>query len=274
MFEPFKKVNDYCYFIDWKLDSQYQIVSGFTTKHGGVSQSFNGSLNLAFHVHDKLEHVQDNRKILAAQLDFPINTWVGAEQTHEDVIQKIVEQDKGKGALEYETSFAHTDGLYSDDQNILLTLAFADCVPLYFIAPRYNRVGIAHAGWKGTAKGIGYKMIDKWVKDGISTDEIYAVIGPSICKNCYTVDDRVIDAMKPWMQENLPYIEKTTGQYDLDLRELNKIILMKSGLRREHIQVTTLCTSCQEQEFFSHRRDLGKTGRMLGFIGMKGENTK
>ncbi|QQZ08021.1 peptidoglycan editing factor PgeF [Heyndrickxia vini] len=275
MFEPFEKKEEQYFIIEnWnRLNSN--LVAGFTTKNGGQSKNEFQQLNCGFHVGDALTDVQQNRQILASKLDFDINNWVGAEQTHDIQIVKVNDSQSGKGALDYQSSLKNTDGLYTDKNNTLLTLCFADCVPLYFFAPKYNMIGIAHAGWKGTVNGIGKEMVEKWTGEGIPVEHIQAVIGPSICKDCYIVDNRVITKINKWMQPNteMPYEEISPGQFKLDLRKLNQIILELSGVSPENIHITNFCTSCDRDEFFSHRRDHGKTGRMLSFIGMKGASS-
>jgi len=59
------------------------------------------------------------------------------------------------------------------------------------------------------------------------------------------------------------------GKYSLDLKEANKQLLIQAGIPKENIYVTTYCTSCNPNTFFSHRRDEGKTGRMMSFIGWR-----
>ncbi|MBL5766663.1 peptidoglycan editing factor PgeF [Heyndrickxia sporothermodurans] len=275
MFEPFqKKEKEYFIIESWnRLNSN--LIAGFTTKNGGKSKNEFQTLNCGFHVGDALTDVQQNRQLLSTKLDFDINSWVGAEQTHGCRIAKVGESEAGKGALDYESSLQNTDGLYTEEKNTLLTLCFADCVPLYFFAPDYNMIGIAHAGWKGTVDGIGKKMVEKWTSEGIAVQHIQAVIGPSICKDCYVVDNRVIAKVNNWMKPNIemPYEEITPGQFKLDLKKLNQFILELSGIPPENIYLTNYCTRCDQDEFFSHRRDYGKTGRMLSFIGLKGASS-
>jgi polyphenol oxidase len=66
-----------------------------------------------------------------------------------------------------------------------------------------------------------------------------------------------------------PYNLISEGQYQLDLKQLNALILQKSGIPNSQIDVTSYCTSCDHELFFSHRRDNGKTGRLMSFIGWK-----
>jgi polyphenol oxidase len=273
MTEPFKKRDEeYFYIQEWSKINP-KLVAGFTTKQGGFSKIFNGSLNCGFHVGDQIEDVHKNRQHLSYKLSMSIDSWVGAEQTHGVNIAKITSNERGRGAEDYSSSVPDTDGFYTDTPNTLLTLCFADCVPLYFYSSKNNMVGIAHAGWKGTVNGIASEMIGKWVSEGMNKKDILVAIGPSICGNCYIVDDRVIDSVKRWLKftDDKPYQEITSGQYQLNLRKLNKIILENAGISFENIFITDLCTSCNIHDFYSHRRDQGITGRMLGFIGLKGD---
>ncbi|MFJ7849576.1 peptidoglycan editing factor PgeF [Peribacillus sp. NPDC097224] len=271
MKEPFVLVEDQYLLVDSWRQQNLQLVAGFTTKNGGVSSGCFTSLNTGFHVGDKIGDVQANRRILAEKLSFPLNHWVGAEQTHETHIQQVTTRDCGKGATDYPSGFRATDGFYTRDKNVLLTLCYADCVPLYFYAPTHGMVGVAHAGWKGTVNGIAHNMVEAWIHEGIKPSEIFAVVGPSICSKCYVVDDKVIDLVRNLLEENdeKPYNLISEGQYQLDLKELNAMIMDKSGIPREQIAVTSYCTSCDEDLFFSHRRDNGKSGRLMSFIGWK-----
>lgn len=269
--EPFI-LHDEAYFLinDW-MDHFDGLTAGITTKNGGYSKGKYQSLNFGFHVGDDPVDVCANRELLAGRLGFPLDDWVGAEQIHDVSIHKVTVADKGRGALSYDSSIKGTDGFYTTERGILLTLCYADCVPLFFIAPEAGMIGTAHAGWKGTVKQIAVHMVDLWKQEGIRPQQIYAAIGPSICRKCYIVDKGVIDLVQNVLEgvEQKPYNLIKEGQYQLDLREVNRQLLLKAGLPEKNILVTDYCSSCQQKEFFSHRRDLGKTGRMLSFIGWK-----
>jgi polyphenol oxidase len=269
-----QKSNEEVLFLeDWHF-MMPQLVVGFTTKKGGSSKGPFTGLNLGLHVHDDADDVRLNRKKLADVLQFPLEKWVCSEQIHDNRIEKVSGSDCGKGVLHYNTAVAGTDGLYTNETNILLALCFADCVPLYFFAPSKGLVGIAHAGWKGSVKNIAGEMIRLWTeKEKVPHADIYAAIGPAIGKCCYIVDDRVIDLVKKALKglEYAIYNETSKGQYALDLKELNRLLLLKAGVPEENILVSKYCTSCADELFFSHRRDKGKTGRMMSFIGRKEE---
>lgn len=132
-------------------------------------------------------------------------------------------------------------------------------------------IGIAHAGWKGTVGQIAKKMVMAWSREGIQSNRIFVAIGPSICEKCYIVDKYVMNFVEKSLEDGgvLPYNLLSEGQFSLNLRELNRQILLAAGVPDENISITELCSSCNREEFFSHRRDHGSTGRMLSFIGWK-----
>ncbi|RFU63358.1 peptidoglycan editing factor PgeF [Peribacillus glennii] len=271
MKEAFILKKDQYYEIESWQSAWPGLIAGFTTKNGGVSSGGFAELNTGFHVGDSIGAVVKNREILAGKLHFPLDSWIGAEQTHQTNIIKAGRIERGSGSRDYASALKATDGIFTDEKGILLTLCFADCVPLYFFAPKKGYIGAAHAGWKGTVGAIAQKMIKLWNAEGISSSDIYAAIGPSICGDCYIVDDKVVSLVKNMLEENdeKPYTLISEGQYQLNLQALNTLILEKAGVPKSRIEVSGLCTSCMGSQFFSHRRDKGKTGRMMSFIGWK-----
>ncbi|WP_299086977.1 peptidoglycan editing factor PgeF [uncultured Metabacillus sp.] len=247
---------------------------GFTIKSGGVSSDAYSTLNLGLHVQDQPEKVVQNREILASKLSFPTKNWVFAEQIHSTHIEKVSIQDRGRGLTAYKDGLSGSDGLYTKDDGVMLSLCFADCVPLYFIAPEKHLIGLAHAGWKGTVNDIGGEMVRKWInEEDADPKNIKVAIGPAIGHCCYIVDDKVISAFNKIVikKYSVPYRSVSDGQYTLDLKQLNKYLLLESGVKEENITISQQCTSCENDLFFSHRRDAGKTGRMLSFIGINKE---
>lgn len=270
MTEPFKKSVDGLYHIErWEKEFP-GLIAGFTSKNEG-SGKFNG-LNTAFHVHDDPSAVRQNRIDIGEKAGIPAGQWIGCEQTHGTHIEKVTKKDSGRGALDYESALSSTDGLYTNDSGILLTLCYADCVPLYFYDRSSKRIGAAHAGWKGSVGGIASKMIENWEKQGSRLEDIEVVIGPSICGDCYKVDNLVINEAKKWYDRDekksfLPVLDEPETFY-FSLQKFNKDIFLKAGVLERNIYITRLCTSCSP-DFFSYRRDGGHTGRMISYIGWK-----
>lgn len=271
MTEPFRLINNsYLTIPNWQNEKTNLIV-GFTTKKGGVSRGDFSSLNLGLHVKDDEWLVQQNKQYLSSLLSFSTTKWVGCNQVHDKKIVKIDKRHAGLGVMDEKSAIQETDGMYTKEKDLLLTLCFADCVPIYFYS--HNIVGIAHAGWQGTVKQIGPEMINKWKQEeGIDPANIKVAIGPSISSECYIVDDNVINKVRPLVhndERQRVFNEISLDQYSLDLKELNKLLLIRAGVKEENILISNYCTSNNHDLFFSHRRDNGKTGRMISFIGMK-----
>lgn len=270
--EPFKPYSEEVLLINpWKNNNPH-LVAGFTTSQNGCSSFPKASLNLAFHVSDEKENVVQNRMKLADKIDFPLDQWISTEQIHDVHVATVTQKDRAKGSVSSDDWIPKTDGLITNESGILLTLCFADCVPLYFVDPESKWIGMAHAGWKGTTGNIAGKIISLLEQKGVSPENLQAAIGPSICKTCYIVDYRVIQAVEELLEEEdkKPYNEIEEGQFQLDLRDLNKQLMIKAGMKKENILTTEYCSSCDDL-FFSHRRDRGNTGRMLSIMGWREE---
>lgn len=252
--------------------------AGFTGRAGGVSKGQYDSLNLAYHVGDDPEDVLENRQQLAGALGFPAESWTCGEQVHGADVAVVKAEDRGKGFRDRSSAFQATDGLVTNVPGILLTSFYADCVPLYFFDPVNRVVGLAHAGWKGTVGRIAEAMIAKMEQTyGSSRDEIRTAIGPSIGACCYEVDEHVMGKVREALAEAEwdrwePQIAEPSVNSDrtmLNLKEMNRMIMIKAGILPTHIECTSWCTSCESDRFFSYRKHGGVTGRMASWVGMK-----
>jgi len=251
------------------------LTSGFTSRLGGVSKAPCSSLNCGLHVNDVPQDVVTNRERLAEAVGQPFEAFTYAEQVHSNEIIVVDEQHKGKGRLSRESAIQAKDGFITNQRGIMLCAQFADCVPLYFYDPVTGVIGLAHAGWKGTVLKISMATISSMTHTfGSRPEHIRAVIGPSIGACCYEVDETVAVRVREVLYD-MPEIEaesvlsaKGNGKYMLNLQELNRIIMRQAGILSSHIEVTQLCTSCNTDTFFSHRKEGGSTGRMVAWIGL------
>jgi polyphenol oxidase len=247
------------------------IKAGMSTRNGGYSSHPYATLNFGYHVEDDLNAVTKNRKLFGKIIGLMPERWVGAEQVHGVEVQNVSKADAGKGALDYSSAIKGTDGLLTADTNLLLTACYADCTPLYFWSEEHSAVGIAHAGWKGTVGEIASIMVEKFKTSyGIDAKDLSVAIGPSIGVCCYEVDDKVADKVKALSGINteIVLVLKENGHYMLNLQLLNKLILLKSGVLEQNIHLTSLCTSCHTETFYSHRKEGAPTGRMMSYIGI------
>lgn len=244
---------------------------GFTTRKDGVSKSPFHTFNLGLHVNDNDSDVIINRKKLAEHVGVSLSKWVCGTQIHGTQIKIVKSTDRGRGSYQVMDGIEDTDGLITKKRGLLCTAFFADCVPLFFFDPQTMYIGIAHAGWKGTVKGIGSQMVKALTSVGVDPRHLLICIGPCISGEKYEVDQRVIEQID---EEFYPHTVKMleNNRYLLDLKQLNVENLLQSGVLRHNISITKYCTYSDADLFFSHRRDHGKTGRMLGYIGYIDKN--
>ncbi|HJV44807.1 MAG TPA: peptidoglycan editing factor PgeF [Bacillota bacterium] len=251
------------------------LVAGFTTRMGGQSQHPFGTFNCALHVGDDYEHVIANRQLLCDQVAFEFDKWTSAEQVHGNRVAIITGKETGKGRENQDDTVPDVDGLLTNQKGVLLTSFYADCVPIWFIAPSQQVIGIAHAGWRGTASNISQEMLDALInKFQVKLDQIQVAIGPSIGGCCYEVSQPVVDAIKNSLIEKQEdaFIQSVQNEkYLIDLKEANRLLLLQAGLREDQIYCSKWCTSCRTDLFYSYRKDGGKTGRMTAYIGWREE---
>ncbi|WP_347860659.1 peptidoglycan editing factor PgeF [Salimicrobium sp. PL1-032A] len=259
MFVP--KTNKVLYWQQEKDD----ISIGFTMRQEGCSAYPENSLNMGLHIEDDENLVIRNREMVAEDTGVPLDDWILAEQVHGTEIELVTESDRGRGARDLHTAIQGADGLITNKENTLLAGFYADCVPLYFMDPVTDWIGIAHAGWKGSVNGMAHRMVEAMSSCGANVETLTMIIGPSISGDVYTVDERVSAQVD---ERYRPYVLKQIGEnaWGLDLKELNKRVAMEAGIKEENVFTSSFCTYKEEELFFSHRRDEGQTGRMLGFI--------
>lgn len=265
------------YLSNW-MNAYPEVTAGMTSRSGGVSENELSSLNCALHVQDKTEHVIENRKRVVSELGLPFQAWTCAEQVHGNKIALVTAAERGAGRTSREYAIAATDGLITNSPELLLTAFFADCVPLFFYDPIYHAVGIGHAGWKGTVLNVAEQVVDAMHKAfGSNAGRLLAAVGPSIGICCYEVDDQVMERVFHALPDHehrleegqILYKKLPSGKYRLNLKEINRQFMLKAGILPSHIEITELCTSCNTDLLYSHRKECGKTGRMAAWIGLR-----
>ena len=240
----------------------------FSTRFGGVSDGIYKSMNLSFSLGDNKENVYENYRRFAKSIDVDCDKLVFSAQTHKTDIRIVGPEDWGKGIIR-DRDYTDIDALITNIPGVPLCTHYADCVPIYFLDPVKKVIAMAHAGWRGTAAQIALKTVEKMESDfDCNPKDILAGIAPSIGRCCFEVDDPVMDQMKLIEGINLDptYTDKGNGKYMLDLKEVNKAILLKAGLSENNITVCDICTCCQSDAFHSHRATSGKRGSLAGII--------
>ncbi len=253
----------------------------FSTRKGGVSEGIYSSMNLSYTRGDEKRAVDENFARIAAVLGVKQEQFVCSDQTHTTNVRVVTRDDMGKGVCR-EKDYTDVDGLITNEKGIVLATFYADCVPLYFVDPVKEVIGLSHSGWRGTAGGMGRVTVMRMQQEfGCAPEDIYAAIGPSICRDCYEVSSDVAQAFKEAFAENdflrdnhafdriISYrdiAQKEEGKCQLDLHEANRWILQSAGVLPEHIAVTDVCTAHNPEYLFSHRKTDGKRGNLGAFL--------
>lgn len=285
------------------------LLHGFSTRSGGLSRvPRKGDLNLGFTKEDSRAAVERNRAAFLKKLDaiprerrdFRANGSRGAEdsfwplvtmrQIHSDIIHCV-----SGSQLQREAPLAG-DGLITATPGLLLAIQTADCLPVILVDAKRRAVGVFHAGWRGTLKRIVEKGVGEMVRYfGTNPRHIKAAIGPGIQGCCYEVGEEVCTKFESQfaygaslfrevkdsdpVREKYPLLFLTArapGHSELpikiflDLVEANRQQLLAAGVPKKNIETSPLCTNCHTDVLFSYRAEKGKTGRMMGVVGIRG----
>lgn len=222
----------------------------FSTRRGGVSRPPFGALNLGLNTEDDPDSTRENWVKFCVAAGWDLDRVAFTRQVHGDAVATV----ESPGIVQ------DTDALVTRSRDVVLAIQVADCVPVFLFDPRRGAVGLAHAGWKGSALGIAGKtaaaMADRF---GSRPADLSACIGPSIGPCCFEVGPETAERFAP------QYLRD--GR--LDLWAVNRDSLIAAGMDPDSIHVSRLCTVCHRDWFFSHRGDGGRTGRMAAVIGLE-----
>ncbi|MGI6011102.1 MAG: peptidoglycan editing factor PgeF [Ruminococcus sp.] len=249
----------------------------FSTRRGGVSEGIFSSMNLSFTRGDDEKAVRENYERLADAVGFRTEDIVCSDQTHTVNIRVVTEEDRGKGILR-ERDYTDVDGMITNVPGIVLATFYADCVPIYLVDPVTRSIGLLHSGWKGTVNNIiknGIRAMKRAY--GTKPGNILAAIGPSICVSCYEIGEEVAEKFRkayPPSQYREMMTDDGNGKYHLDLWKACRFNLLSSGVEKEHIFESNLCTCCNPEFLFSHRASGGKRGNLGAFLQIKNDAVK
>ncbi|MDD6024740.1 MAG: peptidoglycan editing factor PgeF [Oscillospiraceae bacterium] len=241
---------------------------GFTTRLGGVSSGYLSSMNLGINRGDEPSNVKENYAILGRTLGFDPHEVVRSVQVHRDDIRVVDEKDWGKL---FEKTDYEADGLITNTPGTALIVFSADCGTVLLEDPVTGAVGACHAGWRGTAMGIAEKTARELCRVfGAKPENIRAALGPCVCMDCFETDGDVPEAMRKALGDAAENAIRQTGEkYHVDLKTINRTFLLRAGLLQEHIEVSPLCTACDTDTFWSHRR-MGDQRGSLGAVIVAG----
>jgi purine-nucleoside/S-methyl-5'-thioadenosine phosphorylase / adenosine deaminase len=225
----------------WDAPDAY--VVAFSTRRGGVSEGPYESLNLGRLTDDAAEHAEENRRRLCAAVDADPQKLAMNRQVHAATVNRARAGERGRDG----------DGLWTDEPGLPMLKLTADCLPVALARENGTpALALLHAGRLGLLEGI--------LEAGIAAlgpGRLAAAVGPGIGPCCYEVGDEI---RKTYLAR---FGQDAVRGRNLDLWTVAECILRGNGV--ESVERIDVCTSCND-EFFSHRRDRGVTGRQ-GVIG-------
>ncbi|MFQ5778447.1 MAG: peptidoglycan editing factor PgeF [Terriglobia bacterium] len=273
---------------------------GFTTR-------LPADLNLSYSAGQTPAQVEQNRRAVLRALKAPRQPgrWqlITLRQRHTDAIQVIIQEQGFPQRLGREPDGAvklRGDALATNQPGLLLAVQVADCLPILLVEPARRVVAAVHAGWRGTARRIAEKTVGR-LRQELSSDprKLLAAIGPGIHRCCYEVGREVVDVFASQFPDWQEFVRRTEPSpsevhwqqplhsrevreprprpavtapaaetFHLDLVEANRRQLRAAGLRAANLWASPLCTACRTDLFFSHRAEHGRTGRMMGLVGL------
>jgi len=232
---------------------QDELAAGFSNRLSG-----NMSLNYA-----ETRESLANRRSYLESLGIEYSSLVSAKQIHSANIKRAGLLHKGNGALTYETSLADTDAIITNEKKLPIAIFSADCLSIFFYDPASRSIGLVHAGWRGTAENIASKTVAAMRAEFNSRPEdMHIFLGPAIRSCCYQVQED--------FQDKFPQgLLRQGGNFFLDLAGINKQELIGCRIDPAKITDCSICTACQNGEYFSFRKEGSCCGRIMSVMMLK-----
>jgi len=258
------------------VDEHIPVPHAFTTRLGGVSEGIFESLNLRQNLGDDPAAIVENYNRITAALGISKGDLVFSRQVHGDEVRVV-----GRGdCLEdiFQTKDWEADGLVTAEAGVALAVFTADCIPVLLWDAETGAVGAVHAGWRSTVLDIAGKAVGKLIDLGADPANIRAAIGPGIGGCCFETGPEVKAAVCEILEAGdgfgtggmtPPLRERPDGKYMIDLKEVNRRLLVRAGLLPERITVAAECTMCLPELFWSHRVTEGLRGAQASMIVMR-----
>jgi purine-nucleoside/S-methyl-5'-thioadenosine phosphorylase / adenosine deaminase len=281
------------------FDSVPWLLHGFSTRKAGASRLDGAAaLNLGFTDWDSRKTVERNRNALVRAIvatKLAAKTKASCAKAQRLVTLRQIHSDIVRAFSKAPVKVPQADAAISLRAGLLLAVQTADCVPILLADTRRHAVAAVHAGWRGTLARIVMKTLGRMRAEfGTKPGDVIAALGPAIGPCCYEVGPEVALAFSgqfaqarewfegpfdrlatgeepnplPWLTMMPPGHEPPPERVRLDLRAANRWQLVNAGVRLRNIAVSTLCTGCRSNLFFSYRKEGAKTGRMMGVIGI------
>jgi purine-nucleoside/S-methyl-5'-thioadenosine phosphorylase / adenosine deaminase len=233
-----------------RLESDGFLVA-FTERAGGVSDAAFRSLNLGLRCGDDPARALENRRRLCRAVGIPPFALV--RQVHGARIVRAGRRRLGAGFEDPSTALGSADAIVTSSRRVPLAVLTADCVPVVLADPAEGQLAVVHAGWRGVAQGVLRSAVACFPHP----EEVRAAVGPAIGPDHYEVGTEVAGAVSAACPGGA-VTSHSDSRLLLDLPASVARVLAALGIRS--IEREEVCTACEPERFFSHRRD-GISGR-------------
>lgn len=239
-----------------KIFNAAKIIAAQSTREGGVSHEPFCSLNLGLSVNDDEKNVIKNRELFFGSLGINIQQISRSHQVHGNKVLAVNEPILTEGY----------DALITNKTNNFLVVSIADCTPILIHDEKQNAVAAIHAGWRGTASNIvSNTLLEMQKQYGTKGENCKAFIGACISYSNFEVGEEVAIHFS----DELKRFDTQKQKWFVDLKAANKKQLTEFGILPNNIEISNYCTITNNNLFFSHRLEKGKTVRMMAVIGLK-----
>jgi hypothetical protein len=256
---------------------------GFSTRHGGRSVGMFATLNfgnpgdLAAERRDPAGNINENwgrlcqaigRAVPAAAPGLERREIVEVHQVHGAGVCVV---RRGEPSARAATGHdVRADAIVTDDPGRLAAVRVADCTPVLVSSGDGRIVAAVHAGWRGVVGGVVGTAIDAMRAMGAEPGKMAAAVGPCIGAGAFEVGPEVADEFRRVFGATTVHVRpRGDGKAMVDLKGAIREQLLRAGVSAGRIDVLPHCTVRDAADFFSHRRERGMTGRMVGIIGAR-----
>ncbi len=230
---------------------------GVFTRLGGVSEGHYASLNLSRSTGDNIEPVRENQRRMYATFGADPNITITSWLVHGNTVRVVTPAD----LKFFDKDDFQADAMVTQSPGLLLTLRYADCVPVLFYDSVKKAVGIAHSGWQGIVRRVLPATIKTMMREfGSNPVDIRACVGPSIGPTKFEVGTDVARWVQAAVKSNVViWPNGNGGKPHINLWQAAETQLLEAGV--ENVEVAGICTASETTEWFSHREEKGNTGR-------------
>lgn len=235
------------------LEPYPHVIHGVFLRHGGTSEGHFATLNLGEAIGDHADSVKVNREIVRKALELP--KIIYAHQAHGVQVHRVT----AKGGDKIPTA----DALFTTERNIGLAVTHADCQAVVLYDPVHEAVALVHAGWRGNAQNIFARIVEAMYRDiGTQPQNLIACISPSLGP-----DHAEYKNYKQEFPQDLWTFQVKPNYFDF--WAITKKQLNGCGIPDKNIEITSICTHCNPNDYYSYRRDK-HTGRHATVVALKG----